>query len=57
MKYMILTFGSQDDYDGMAGKPTATTTWTHDDFVAIGAFMRTSTKSWSTPASSSRHAA
>ena len=40
MKYMILTFGSQDDYDGMAGKPSAKTTWTHKDFAAIGGFMQ-----------------
>ncbi len=38
MKYMILTYGSQRDYDGMAGKPGAAV-WTPDAFEAMGAFM------------------
>jgi hypothetical protein len=38
MKYMILTFGSQLDYDGMAGKAGADT-WRPEDFAAMGAFM------------------
>lgn len=40
MKYMMLTFGSQDDYDGMAGKGSATPAWTSEDFAALGAFMQ-----------------
>jgi hypothetical protein len=39
MKYMILTYGSQLDYDGMAGKPTELPAWTGEDFAAMGAFM------------------
>ena len=40
MKYMILTFGSQQDYDGMAGKGSAEPAWTGEDFAALGAFMK-----------------
>jgi hypothetical protein len=40
MKYMILTFGSQQDYDGMAGKGSAAPAWTGEDFAALGAFMK-----------------
>lgn len=36
MKYMILTYASQQDYDDMAGRGTA---WTADDFAAMHAFM------------------
>ena len=39
MKYMILTFGSQQDYDGTAGKGSAET-WTGEDFAALGAFVK-----------------
>jgi hypothetical protein len=40
MKYMILLYGSQRDYDSMAGKPAETTpAWSADDFAALGAFM------------------
>jgi hypothetical protein len=39
MKYMILTYASQEDYDGMAGKPTQAPAWTAEDFAAMGAFM------------------
>ena len=38
MKYMILTFGAQLDYDGMAGKSGADA-WLPEDFAAMGAFM------------------
>ena len=38
MKYMILTYASQQDYDAMSGKP-GHTTWTAADFVAMGTFM------------------
>ncbi|OLF18072.1 YciI family protein [Actinophytocola xanthii] len=37
MKYMILTYGSQLDYDGMSGKPGSA--WTAEDFAAMGTFM------------------
>ena len=36
MKYMILTYGSQQDYDGMAGIDTGTPAWTGEDFAAMG---------------------
>lgn len=39
MKYMILSYASQQDYDGMAGKPTDKPAWTGEDFAAMGAFM------------------
>jgi hypothetical protein len=39
MKYMILTYGSQLDYDGMAGKGGETAVWSPEDFAAMGAFM------------------
>ena len=39
MKYMILTYASQQDYDAMAGKPTEKSVWTAADFAAMGAFM------------------
>ena len=39
MKYMILTYASQQDYDGMAGKDTGKPAWTGEDFAAMGAFM------------------
>lgn len=39
MKYMILTYGSQQDYDGMAGQATDKPAWAPEDFAAMGAFM------------------
>jgi hypothetical protein len=39
VKYMILTYASQQDYDGMAGKPTDKPAWTGEDFAAMGEFM------------------
>lgn len=39
MKYMILTYALQQDYDGMAGKATDKPAWSADDFAAMGAFM------------------
>ncbi len=40
MKYLILAYGSQRDYDAMAGRPTdGGPTWTPDEFEAMGAFM------------------
>ncbi len=44
MKYMILTYGSQQDYDAMSGKPTAKPIWSPEDFAALGAFMETFNK-------------
>jgi hypothetical protein len=39
MKYMILTYASQQDYDGMAGKAGSGASWSAADFAAMGAFM------------------
>ena len=39
MKYMILTFASQQDYQEMAGQPSAQRAWTQEDYAALGAFM------------------
>jgi hypothetical protein len=40
MKYMILMFGSQQDYDGMAGNTAGgQPAWSAADFAAMGAFM------------------
>ncbi|MGI8506775.1 MAG: YciI family protein [Solirubrobacteraceae bacterium] len=41
MKYMILTYASQLDYDEMAGKPGDRPAWSAEDFAAMGAFMHT----------------
>ena len=54
MKYMILTFGSQDDYDGMAGKGSAKAAWSGEDWAALGAFMQAFNRSSSSRASWSR---
>ncbi len=41
MKYMILTYGSQQDYDGLAGRSApGAPAWTSDEFAALGAFMQ-----------------
>ena len=40
MKYMILTFASQQDYQEMGGRPTEPAPWTPEDFAALGAFMQ-----------------
>jgi hypothetical protein len=40
MKYMILTYASQQDYDAMAGKATGDPVWSPQDFAAMGAFMQ-----------------
>jgi hypothetical protein len=40
MKYMILTYASQQDYDGMAGKAAGQPAWSAADFAAVGAFMQ-----------------
>jgi hypothetical protein len=39
MKYMILTYASQQDYDGMAGRPGDNPAWSAEDFAAMAAFM------------------
>jgi hypothetical protein len=39
MKYMILSYASQRDYDGMAGKPTEEPVWSAEDFAAMAEFM------------------
>ncbi|HEX4215908.1 MAG TPA: YciI family protein [Candidatus Dormibacteraeota bacterium] len=39
MKYMILTYASQQDYDAMAGNPTGDSAWSPQDFAAMGSFM------------------
>ena len=40
MKYMILTFASQQNYEEMAGRQSAEPAWTAEDFAAVGAFMQ-----------------
>jgi hypothetical protein len=44
MKYMILVYASQRDYDSMAGKPDADAAWSAEDFAAMGAFMESFAK-------------
>jgi hypothetical protein len=39
VKYMILTYASQQDYDGMAGKPGDIPAWSAEDFAAMTEFM------------------
>lgn len=39
MKYMLLTYGTQEDYDGMAGKPTGRPAWKPEEFKAMVDFM------------------
>ena len=39
MKYIILTYASQQDYDAMSGKTGETSAWSAEDFAAMGAFM------------------
>jgi hypothetical protein len=39
MKYMILTYASQQDHDEMAGKAGDRPAWSAEDFAAMGAFM------------------
>ena len=40
MKYMILLYGSQQDYDAMAGHASERPTWTQQEFAAMAAFMQ-----------------
>jgi hypothetical protein len=37
---MILTYGSQQHYQEMAGLPSAGPAWTHEDWAALGTFMQ-----------------
>jgi hypothetical protein len=39
MKYMILAYGSQHDYDAMVGNADAGPPWTAEEFAALGEFM------------------
>jgi len=39
VKYMILTYASQQDYDGMAGVETDRPAWSGDELAAMGEFM------------------
>lgn len=39
MKYMIMLYASQQDYDLMAGKPTDQPAWAADDIAAMHAFL------------------
>jgi hypothetical protein len=39
MKYMILTYASQQDYDGLAGQAGSQPAWSAEDSAAMGAFM------------------
>jgi hypothetical protein len=39
VKYMILSYASQRDYDAMAGKPIEEPVWSAEDFAAMAEFM------------------
>jgi hypothetical protein len=39
MKYMIMLYASQQEYELMAGKPTDQPSWSSDDVAAMFAFM------------------
>lgn len=39
MKYMIMLYASQQDYDLMSGKPTGEPAWSPEDVAAMHAFM------------------
>ena len=44
MKYMILTYGSQRDYDAMAGEASDQPALSPEDFAPMGAFMESFNK-------------
>jgi len=45
MKYMILLYGSQQDYDALAGKAApGRPAWSGEDFAAMGTFMAAFTR-------------
>jgi hypothetical protein len=39
MKYMILIFASQQDYQAMTGQAAGQPAWTQEDYAALGTFM------------------
>ena len=39
MKYLILLYGSQQDYDAMSGRASDKPAWTAQEFAAMGSFM------------------
>jgi hypothetical protein len=39
VKYMILLYGSQQDYDAMSGRTSDKPAWSAQEFAAMGAFM------------------
>lgn len=40
MKYMILTFASQQQYQDMAGQSAGQPAWTQEEWAALGTFMQ-----------------
>ena len=40
MKYMILTFASQQQYQELVGQPSKQPAWTQEEWAALGAFMQ-----------------
>jgi hypothetical protein len=40
MKFMISTYGSQQDYDALAAKPDSRSAWSPEEFSAMVDFMR-----------------
>src|SRR6201990_1325189 len=40
VKYMILTFASQQEYQEMVGQPSKQPAWTPEEWAALGAFMQ-----------------
>ncbi len=40
MKYMIMLYASQEDFDAMAGKPAGKPAWSGEELGAMGAFMQ-----------------
>ena len=45
MKYMILVYGSQQDYDSMSGRASHDRpAWSAEEFAVLGAFMESFTK-------------
>jgi len=50
MKYLILMYGSQQDYDAMAGSaPGGQPAWSPAEFAAMGAFMQSFGQDLATP--------
>jgi hypothetical protein len=39
MKYMILTYGSQQDYEALTGQPSSGRAWTQEEWTALAEFM------------------